>query len=215
MANLKHIFRPKTFDDIVGQPVEDLKIMMQSPQASCWMLTGDPGTGKTITTKVVAEMLGCTDPWFGLHQFACASFGIDQVKVLFNEDLRLYSPSSSGFHLVILNECEWLSPQVQRFLKNALDPETDFPGNTIVMGTTNDTDGIDPALLERFRLLSFQSNESFAASCRQKIANIWQHVFQDNLPPGSEKWGYVKDRFSMRVATQQAEDAMQRMLQTC
>ncbi len=215
MANLKHIFRPKTFDDIVGQPVEDLKIMMQSPQASCWMLTGDPGTGKTITTKVVAEMLGCTDPWFGLHQFACASFGIDQVKVLFNEDLRLYSPSFSGFHLVILNECEWLSPQVQRFLKNALDPETDFPGNTIVMGTTNDTDGIDPALLERFRLLKFQSNESFAASCRQKIANIWQHVFQDSLPPGSEKWGYVKDRFSMRVATQQAEDAMQRMLQTC
>jgi len=215
MAELKHVFRPQTLDDIVGQPTESLKSMMQSPRASCWMLTGDPGTGKTAVTKVLAEMLGCTDPWFGLHQFACASFGIDQVKQLFHEDLRLYSPSSSGFHLVILNECEWLSPQVQRFLKNALDPETDFPTNTIVVGTTNSTDSIDPALLERFRLLNFKSNEEFALSCRAKIAKVWQYVFQEELPSESSDWGKMGNRFSMRVAIQHAEDAMQRRLLAC
>lgn len=213
MVKLNKVFKPSSLDDIVGQPVETLKQLLDEPSRGCWMLVGDPGTGKTITTRLVADSLGCTDEFTGLHHVPCTLLGIEDAKTLFLRDLSFCSPS--GFHLVILEECEFLSPQVQRFLKDALDPETNLRRNTIVMGTSNKIDGLDEALIERFRILEFSSNKEFAGSCYQKIRDIWEKVTGYDVPPDAKKWGWKGERFSMRLATQQAEDALAKEFLKC
>lgn len=218
MAQLKHIFQPKTLQDIVGQPLDSLINMMVRPTASCWMLVGDPGTGKTAATRVVADMLGCEDEFTGFHHIPCSDFGKDAAKDLFYRTLRMCSPSSSRFHCVVFEEFQYLSPQTQLFLKDALDPTTNLPKHCIFMATSNDLNNIDDALLERFRVLNFISNEQFAVNCMAKIERIWRSIFETGLPFGASNWGRVKDkssgreRFSMRLAIQQAEDAMESKL---
>jgi replication-associated recombination protein RarA len=199
-------------DDIVGQPIKLLAETLSNPKPSCWLLVGDPGTGKTATTRVAANILGCEDDWSGLHHIPCTSLGIEEAKNLFNRDLRL--SSCSGWHLVILEECEWLSPQVQRFLKDALDLETNMPAKTIVIGTSNKIDNLDEALVERFRVIQFKSNDEFRVSCMNKIEEKWRYVFEENLPSEAATWGRKGNRFSMRLAIQQAEDALQAKLST-
>lgn len=206
MTQINNSFRPQSLDDIVGQPVDLLREMLRYPKRSAWLLVGDPGTGKTATTRVVAKLLGCLDEWSGLHHIPCTSFGIEQAKQLFLRDLQ--TCSTSGWHLVILEECEWLSPQVQRFLKDALDLETNMPKRTIVMGTSNAIDNLDEALVERFRVLEFSSNAEFAKSCLAKINEKWRRIFQQPAPEAAKRWGWKGERFSMRLAIQQAEDAL-------
>lgn len=207
MVKLNHLFVPATLDDIVGQPIERLKQSMKYPRQSAWMLVGPPGTGKTITTRIVANMIGCTDEWHGLHHVPCTSFGIDQAKQLFHE-LRLRS--LSGKHLLILEECEWLSAQVQRFLKDALDPATNMPDSLIVFGTSNGIDGLDEALVDRFNVIEFSANEQFAASCHEKIRSIWMRLMNEEPPAEYKRWGYGDSgNFSMRRAIKHAESALQ------
>lgn len=213
MVKMNHVFRPKTLDDIVGQPIDSLKLMMTNPRPSSWMLVGAPGTGKTITTRVVASMLGCDDEYTGLHHIPCTSFGIEQAKQLFNRDLRFRS--LSGWHLVVLEECEWLSPQVQRFLKDALDQETNMPSHTIVLGTSNTIDELDEAMIERFRIIEFSSNKQFAHSCLEKIRSTWQYIMQRDLPANASTWGWKGQRFSMRLAIQEAEKQLEKELAQC
>lgn len=213
MVKLNHIFRPKTLDDIIGQPIETLKESMKYPSQGCWMLVGPPGTGKTITTRVIAEQLGCNDEFTGLHHVPCTLLGIEDAKTLFLRNIGY--ATMSGFHLVILEECEFLSPQVQRFLKDALDPETNMRRNTIVIGTSNNIDGLDEALVDRFRVIEFQCNNDFAYACQQKIRSNWVSLLKREPPSDYSKWGWKGTQFSMRRATKCAEDALQKELAGC
>lgn len=213
MVKLDHIFRPTSLDDVVGQPIEILKQSMQFPSRGCWMLVGPAGTGKTVTTRLVANMLGCVDDFSGLHHVPCTLLGIEEAKKLFLKEVAFVS--SSGFHLVILEECEFLSPQVQRFLKDALDPETNMQKNLIVMGTSNNLDAIDDALLDRFRVIQYTCNEQFALACLNKIRDKWIQILKRQPPQDYQKWGWKGKAFSMRYATKCAEDALQKELAQC
>lgn len=213
MVKLSHIFRPASLEEVVGQPIELLKQAMQFPSQGCWMLVGPAGTGKTVTTRLVAERLGCVDDFSGLHHVPCTLLGIEEAKKLFLKDVAYVS--SSAFHLVILEECEFLSPQVQRFLKDALDPETNMQKNLIVMGTSNNLDAIDDALLDRFRVLQYESNEEFANTCLNKIKDKWVQILKRQPPADYRKWGWKGKHFSMRYATKCAEDALQKELAQC
>ena len=213
MVKLSHVFRPKSLDDIIGQPIDTLREAMKFPSQGCWMLVGPPGTGKTVTTRVIAEQLGCNDDFTGLHHVPCTLLGIEEAKTLFLRNVAY--KTLSGFHLVVLEECEFLSPQVQRFLKDALDPETNMRKDTIVIGTSNNIDGLDEALVDRFRVINFDSNDKFANACLDKIKDKWASLLKRMPPNDYRQWGWKGKQFSMRRATKCAEDALQKELAGC
>jgi hypothetical protein len=47
-----------------------------------------------------------------------------------------------------------------------------------------------------------------------KIEEKWRYVFEENLPSEAATWGRKGNMFSMRLAIQQAEDALQAKLST-
>lgn len=205
LNKIANALQPKKLSDVIGQPTNQVERIAMEPVASCFMATGPMGVGKTLTSKLLAMELGCSDEWTGLHHRPCADFGIDQCRELFTRTLRLRCCSKSGFRLLILEECEWLSNQVQRYLKDALDPVTNMPKNLIVFGTSNNITSLDPALLDRFRVLEFTCDSKFIDNCRRKMQLTLQIL---NLPTPSDfmTYGIVGETFSMRNAMKRLED---------
>ncbi|HEX4147386.1 MAG TPA: AAA family ATPase, partial [Pirellulales bacterium] len=169
-------YRPRCLAEIVGQPgpVRYLRRLAESPQPACILLESSMGgTGKTATAQAFAAELGCHDEFSGLWRIGCAEFGVDSARELFGRTLRLRWGSKSGFSVLVLEELDWLSPQTQRFLKDALDPIGSMPSKLVVLGTSNGAGGLLPALIQRFRVFSFSSGPMFAAACQERLAKIW------------------------------------------
>ena len=212
MVKMNHLFRPASLDDIIGQPIQTLRDSMRYPRQGAWLLTGPKGTGKTATTRIVASMLGCEDEWSGFHHVPCSTLNIDEAKELFLRQVNYNTVS--GWHLIVLEEMEWLSPQVQRLLKDALDPETNMSKKLIVMGTSNNISNLDEALVDRFRVIEYTGNEEFARSCQEKIRQVWVRTLKSEPPAEYTTWGWRNSTFSMRNAVKCAEDAIQSLLST-
>lgn len=58
-------FRPKTFNEVVGQDhvIQTLKNQIKSGRIGhAYLLTGGRGTGKTSTAKILARAMNCLNP---------------------------------------------------------------------------------------------------------------------------------------------------------
>ena len=195
-------------DDIVGQNsiVRVLKGFVARPQPRCFLFVGTPGIGKTHSAQALAADLGCFEEFSGRWQVRCADFSVDAARETFGRTLSLRY-DNRGWNVLILEELEWISAQCQRFLKDALDPLTSMRRNLIVIATSNSVDGLDRALLQRFRRYSFESGPRFAQACRKELLRRWKDSAGDSaLPHDWTKWGQDGDDFSMRLALQELED---------
>lgn len=90
--------RPKTFDDVVGQPhiSETLKRQVISERLShAYLFIGTRGTGKTSCAKILAKAVNCRQPENGNPCNKCAScIGIDNGSIL--DVLELDAASNNG-----------------------------------------------------------------------------------------------------------------------
>jgi len=203
---LSEKYRPATLDAVVGQSATRyLRSLANEPDERCVLLEGVGGCGKTSAALALAAELGCANEFSGLHIVPCSEFSIDVARRLFEgmdgyvAALRLRPLEGRGWHIVVLEEMEWLSLQCQRYLKVAL--ETRMPPRSIVVATSNGAGGLDRALLQRFDVFPFGSGKFFAQSCQERLEAIWlAEAGQRPMPADWLTWGWDGEYFSMRSA---------------
>lgn len=123
-------WRPRTFDDVVGQShiTDTLKRQVDSGRLShAYLFTGTRGTGKTTCAKILARAVNCEQPQNGnpcntcpsctgiedgsildvLELDAASNNGVDQVRAL--RDEAVYTPASVKKRVYIVDEVHMLS----------------------------------------------------------------------------------------------------------
>ena len=123
-------WRPRTFDDVVGQShiTDTLKRQIQEGRLShAYLFTGTRGTGKTTCAKILARAVNCLHPVDGnpcnecdacrgiesgaildvLELDAASNNGVDQVRAL--RDEAVYSPAAVRKRVYIVDEVHMLS----------------------------------------------------------------------------------------------------------
>ena len=137
-------WRPRTFDDVVGQPhiTETLKRQVAAGRLShAYLFTGTRGTGKTTCAKILARAVNCENPVDGnpcnrcpaclgiesgavldvLELDAASNNGVDQIRAL--RDEAIYTPAAVRKRVYIVDEVHMLStPAFNALLKILEEP---------------------------------------------------------------------------------------------
>ena len=198
-------YRPKTLADVVGQPVVQRHLMplVRRPAASCWLLTGSGGTGKTSAAHAVAHELG-VDPFYDFHEYPACDLTIDECRRLFTGTLR-YRPLK-GWKVLLVEELDRVaSDAVLQFLKHHLEPKR-MPERLIVLATSNDVSGLDAAFLQRWQVVQFADGVPFHQAIHARLRLLWAELSQAPLPPEARNWGRDGEGWSMRVALDELEN---------
>ena len=124
-------WRPRTFDDVVGQShiTDTLKRQVEGGRPShAYLFTGTRGTGKTTCAKILARAVNCEQPVNGnpcnccpacvgiesgsvldvLELDAASNNGVDHVRAL--RDEAVYTPAAVRKRVYIVDEVHMLSP---------------------------------------------------------------------------------------------------------
>ena len=137
-------WRPRTFDDVVGQShiTETLKRQIAAGRCShAYLFTGTRGTGKTTCAKILSRAVNCHNPVDGSPCNACpaclgiesgaildvleldaaSNNGVDQVRAL--RDEAVYTPAAVRKRVYIVDEVHMLStPAFNALLKILEEP---------------------------------------------------------------------------------------------
>lgn len=140
-------WRPKTFEDVVGQAhiTETLKRQVAEGRLShAYLFTGTRGTGKTTCAKILAKAVNCEHPVNGNPCNACASClgiesggfldvleldaasnnGVDQVRAL--RDEAVYAPANVRKRVYIIDEVHMLSTAAFNALLKILEEPPEY-----------------------------------------------------------------------------------------
>jgi DNA polymerase III gamma/tau subunit len=174
--SLAEKYRPRTIADFAGleKPKRILAKFAGNPYPSAWLFVGPPGVGKTTMALALAECLGAE-----IHHIPsqkCNAQAIDDTC-----RMCAYVPLSGGFHVVIVDEADRMTPAAQLALLSKLDA-TDAPPNTIWIFTCNATDGLEPRFLSRTRQIEF-SSYGLASDGARLLESVWQREAQGALAP--------------------------------
>ena len=135
-------WRPRSFDDVVGQKhiTETLKRQVQAGRLThAYLFTGTRGTGKTTCAKILARAVNCKNPQEGNpcnHCAACTGIEngsildvveldaasnnrVDDVRAMLEE--AAYTPATVAKRVYIIDEVHMLSPQAFNALLQILE----------------------------------------------------------------------------------------------
>lgn len=152
MQNLALKWRPRTFDDLVGQPAVQvvLRQMVKTGRVPAALLfDGCRGTGKTTTARILAAALNCEEPTrpcghcpscketfdgtsLDVLEIDAASNGlVDDIRALRQQ---IHYRQRGQYRIVILDEAQSISPAgFNALLKTLEEPP---PNTTFILLTT-------------------------------------------------------------------------------
>lgn len=167
-------WRPRTFDDVVGQShiTETLKRQVQEGRLShAYLFTGTRGTGKTSCAKILSRAVNCEHPVNGnpcnecaacrgiesgaildvLELDAASNNGVDQVRAL--RDEAVYSPAAVRKRVYIVDEVHMLSTQAFNALLKILEEP---PEHLMFILATTELHKVLPTIRSRCQQFAFK-----------------------------------------------------------
>ena len=158
-------YRPKEFDDIVGQtqPVMILKRMTEQHTLKSCIFYGPPGTGKTTLARIVAQKAGMS---FSMLNAITAK--LDDIRKAISEGLK-NAPST----IIYLDEIQYFNKKQQQSLLPFLED-----GTVILISATTDNPyfSCHKALLSRCQVMEFKpipsnliASKLFQTACEEQI----------------------------------------------
>ena len=167
-------WRPRTFDDVVGQShiTDTLKQQVAGDRLShAYLFTGTRGTGKTTCAKILSRAVNCQAPVDGnpcnqcpaclgiengsildvLELDAASNNGVDQVRAL--RDEAVYTPAAVLKRVYIVDEVHMLStPAFNALLKILEEP----PAHLMFILATTELHKVPATIKSRCQQFSFK-----------------------------------------------------------
>ncbi len=167
-------WRPRTFDDVVGQEhiTETLKNQVASGRLShAYLFIGTRGTGKTTCAKILAKAVNCLSPVNGnpcnrcsaclgiddgsimdvVEMDAASNNGVDHVRAL--RDEAIFSPASVAKRVYIVDEVHMMSNQAFNALLKILEEP---PKHLMFILATTELHKVPATILSRCQRHSFK-----------------------------------------------------------
>src|SRR6266540_865888 len=183
-------WRPRTFDDVVGQRhiVQTLRNAVRNGTLGhAYLFAGPRGTGKTSIARLLFKAANCLDSEDGgscercaictsanegraldlIEMDAASNRGIDDVREL--RDKIHYTPAEARYRLYILDEAHQLTqPAWDALLKTLEEP----PPHAILVLATTESHKVPATVLSRCQRFDFHRHT--AADIRDRLARIAQ-----------------------------------------
>ena len=191
-------YRPKTFDDVVGQEhiTETLKKQVETGRLShAYLFIGTRGTGKTTCAKILAKAVNCEHPVNGNPCNQCAACrgiddgsvldvveldaasnnGVDNVRAL--RDEAVFSPASVRKRVYIVDEVHMLSNSAFNALLKILEEP---PEHLMFILATTELHKVPATILSRCQRHSFKRIPVDTITARLNFVAQQEHL---NLQP--------------------------------
>lgn len=165
--SLTDAYRPQRIADFCGLEKQKriLDKLAANPSPCALLFQGGPGTGKTSIAYAFARQIGAE-----IHHIGSQEANVDGVKAVVN--MCQYVPLSGGFHVVIMDEADKMSPATQLYLLSKLDGTEPCP-QTIWIFTCNSTDTLQDRFLSRTMQLPVFNAYGASADIKQLLGRIW------------------------------------------
>ena len=208
-------WRPKTFDDVVGQPhiTETLKNQVRTGRTShAYLFIGSRGTGKTTCAKILAKAVNCEHPVDGNPCNACricrgiddgsimdvvemdaaSNNGVDNVRALREE--AVFSPATAKKRVYIVDEVHMLSGSAFNALLKILEEP---PEHLMFILATTELNKVPATILSRCQRHSFRRLDTDSIVARLNYVAAREEI---DLTPEAAKLLAVRSEGGMRDA---------------
>lgn len=220
-------YRPKTFEEVVGQDhvTKTLKAQIKSGQFShSYLFTGTRGTGKTSCAKILARAVNCLSPKDGepcnecdickgllsgeiydvVEMDAASNNSVDNIRQI--RDEIMFTPMKTKYKVYIIDEVHMLSSGAFNALLKTLEEP---PEHVIFILATTEAHKIPATILSRcqrfdMHRLSLQK----IAEHLKNIAKMEGRAFPDDIiyMIASLADGSVRDSLSILDKVMETED---------
>lgn len=166
MENLALKYRPKTFDEVIGQSVTKYVLQQQLKLASfksAYLFSGPSGTGKTTVARIFATELNNSDGYIEID--AASNNGVDDVRKLREE--ASFSFPGLNYRIYILDEVHMLSTAAWNALLKIIEEP---PSWTMFIMCTTEPNKIPDTILSRVQ--HFQFTKPFYKDITKKMCDI-------------------------------------------
>ena len=184
-------YRPKTFDQIVGQDhiVKTLSNQIKQGQIShAYLFTGTRGTGKTTTAKIFAKAINCLNPQNGSPCYECEvckaladNNNVDVVEIDAASNNRVdeirdirekvkFLPVSGKYKVYIIDEVHMLTESAFNALLKTLEEP---PSHIVFILATTEVHKLPATILSRCMRFDFHliSDEILIQQLKQIFKN--------------------------------------------
>jgi hypothetical protein len=170
-------YKPQTIAEFVGLAKQKtiLSKLAANPKPCGLLFHGGPGTGKTSMAYAFAKQIGAE-----VHHIGSQEAAVDAVKTVAN--ICHYVPLTGGWHVVIMDEADKMSPATQLYLLSKLDGTDPCP-QTIWIFTCNSVDSFQDRFLSRLIQLPKFNAYGSGDEIRGLLSRIWKERATDAPEP--------------------------------